>query len=347
MLISVQALRALAALSVVLVHFEYIGHALTGRLNDQLSLYPLASGVDLFFAISGFIMVCSSASLFSQEGAWRIFITRRLSRIVPLYWVATAAAIGVFSASESWRMLISSLLFIPYKTAAGTFFPVDAGGWTLNYEMFFYVLFACAISLPRTAAVASVGGFLIALVTLFHFIPAPDERLFYWSDPIVLEFVMGMAIGLLHQRYRIKLPTFLRLVMVAVGVGAIWFSAPAGIIPSGARMLVWGVPMALLLAGTVLGPEPDFRWLGRPLKALGDASYALYLLHPIVAGTIIHLSLRGAFGGFRLHTILPAGVLVSILLSLAVYRYFERPTTKRLQGLLTGKEGRGEPKLVT
>lgn len=216
-LVSVQALRALAAMSVVLVHFEYVGHALSGRINEQLSLYPLASGVDLFFAISGFIMVYSSAGLFTKDGAWRIFIARRLSRIVPLYWLMTAGAIAMFSAPESWQMLVSSLLFIPYHTVAGTFFPVDSGGWTLNYEMFFYALFACAIFLPRLAAAAAVGGFLLTLVATFRLFPVTDDRLLYWSDPIVLEFCIGMAIGLLHQQYSITLPAIVRLGMVAMG----------------------------------------------------------------------------------------------------------------------------------
>jgi len=322
-LVSVQALRALAATCIVLVHFEYISFALTDRINQILPLYPLASGVDLFFAISGFIMVHSSASLFSEAGAWRVFMIRRLSRIMPLYWLMTAAAIIVLAAPENWQMLISSLLFIPHRTASGTFFPVDAGGWTLNYEMFFYVLFACVIFLPRLSAVVAVGGFLFALVTIFHFVPAIDDRLIYWSDPIVLEFVMGMTIGLLH--HRIKLPAMVRVGLIALGAGAVWLSTPGGTIPSGLRALVWGTPMALLLAGVVLGPEPDFKWLAQPIKILGDASYALYLLHPIVGAVIMRGWMEGPLKSYPLINVLVAGIFVSIILSIVVFFWLERP----------------------
>jgi peptidoglycan/LPS O-acetylase OafA/YrhL len=333
-LVSVQALRALAAMSVVLVHFEYVDFALTDRINQPLSLYPLASGVDLFFVISGFIMVYSSAGLFAKDGAWRIFISRRLSRIAPLYWLMTAAAIAMFAAPENWKMLISSLLFIPYRTEAGSFFPIDAGGWTLNYEMFFYVLFACVIFLSRRSAVATVCVFLVLLVTIFNFIPPIDDRLLYWSDPLILEFCIGMVIGLLHQQYRIKLPAMARLGLIVIGIGAVWLSRPDGSIPSGMRTLVWGVPAALLLAGAVLGPEPDFRWLARPARVLGDASYALYLIHPIVGGAVIRGCLAMSLSGDQLSAAVVAGIPVAILLSLAVFHYFERPMMRLLLRLL-------------
>src|SRR5688572_9349206 len=131
-----------------------------------------AAGVDLFFVISGFVMVYSSESLFGRrEGPLR-FLLRRLARIAPLYWAVTIAIILYIYAAHGSKLfeiyspasLIASFLFYPYPRLDGLAFPVHLLGWTLNYEMFFYAVFAAAIVLPRRAAVVAVCAALVALV---------------------------------------------------------------------------------------------------------------------------------------------------------------------------------------
>src|SRR5205085_6006264 len=171
-----------------------------------------AAGVDLFFVISGFVMVYSSEALFGRlDGPVRFFL-RRLARIAPLYWVVTIAIILYIYAAHGatlWTIyspgsLLASFLFWPYPRLDGLAFPVHLLGWTLNYEMFFYAVFAFAILLPRRAAVATVCVAFAALVTIgqLYSLPLPFG---FWANSIILEFCYGMLIALLY-RAGVRLP---------------------------------------------------------------------------------------------------------------------------------------------
>ena len=128
------------------------------------------AGVDLFFVISGFVMVYASERMFGRAGGQLQFITRRLIRIVPLYWLVTplylvmALAIPAFEKSYSVASVVASYLFIPWPRLDGIMQPLVGQGWTLNYEMFFYAIFAAAILAPRRIAVALASGVLIVAV---------------------------------------------------------------------------------------------------------------------------------------------------------------------------------------
>jgi exopolysaccharide production protein ExoZ len=313
-IVSVQALRALAALSVVLCHFNFLGLQLSGRGDDPIPLYSFASGVDLFFVISGFIMVYSSEDLFGAKGAWRIFLRRRLFRIVPLYWATTVFLFIVLMHKLDVAHVLKSLLFIPYESAAG-FYPVHGVGWTLNFEMFFYVLFAAAIFLPKGSAVAGVSLGLLCLVA-FGRIWQPQGAVLFWSDPIVIEFIFGMVIALVYGR--IELHGLVRACLMFFGMTAVWFSAPSAV-PSGYRVLLWGVPAAMIFAGAVLGKQPDFGRLTAPAKLMGNASYALYLIHPLATAMIL-AAWRHGLDRIPMMIALSLGYVGVIFSSIAIWR---------------------------
>ena len=88
----VQALRAIAALTVVFGHAQTEALSLVAAKAGGLSTFLVdktGAGVDLFFVISGFVMVHASQRLFGEAGAAKTFLLRRLFRIVPLYWAVT------------------------------------------------------------------------------------------------------------------------------------------------------------------------------------------------------------------------------------------------------------------
>ncbi len=153
MLFNVQVLRAVAALLVVIVHLE----ALTkiAGLPQGVTISG-NSGVDLFFVISGLIMVVTTAE--RPQSSYR-FLRNRITRIVPLYWLITlsVAVIALIapallqSTTASLPQIVKSLAFIPYHRPDGVMQPVVFVGWTLNYEMMFYIIFAIGMLLPRTA----------------------------------------------------------------------------------------------------------------------------------------------------------------------------------------------------
>ncbi|PPD14596.1 MAG: acyltransferase [Methylobacterium sp.] len=348
-----QVLRAIAALTVVFGHAQHdalVSAMRAGQAFTRNHALPWGAGVDLFFVISGFIMVHASERLFGREGAARAFMLRRLIRIVPLYWLlATAYLILATQFGReanrpdfSWGEIAASYLFWPMDLFRdGHPRPFYTLGWTLNYEMFFYVLFAPALFLPREKAVWAVTGALLALVTLGAILPGLPLALEFWAKPVVLEFVAGMGIAMAFRR-GIRLPRGAQLILLVLAF-VILLADPMGaatkpenwITPNDwQRLACWGVPAALIMAALILSPAVERRAESAPARfwvMLGDASYALYLAHPFVI-----VALRKLWLAIGLHETLGFWPLValamalSIVLALIIHRLVERPITQVL-----------------
>jgi peptidoglycan/LPS O-acetylase OafA/YrhL len=324
-LLAIQILRAIAALSVCIVHFQIVHLMLTGHQNDTPSLYPLAAGVDLFFIISGFVMVYSSESLFGLPNSPGIFFARRLARIVPLYWLTTIIGIYLESTPVDISSLVKSYLFIPFISQNGNFGPLYGVGWTLNFEMLFYILFSGAILLRRELAVMTASFALVSIVILgriFERLPAPLE---FWSDPIVIEFVFGMTLAIAYRK-GIRLSQWTGTALCIGAAIAMWHAEPRPV-PSGNRWFALGIPATIFFAGLAMQPVPSvIRWLGR----LGDASYAIYLLHSLVLAAVVILWPQG-LNRYPIWLVLSGGFLITVLASVGVFLYFERPVNRLLR----------------
>jgi exopolysaccharide production protein ExoZ len=331
-IVSVQALRAMAAISVVIVHLNQIWLMLEGHANAQLALYPLASGVDLFFVISGFIMVQSSEELFGKNGSPLVFMSRRLARIVPLYWLTTLIAIPVFSQPITWQRFLSSMLFIPMTNAAGSIAPINGVGWTLNFEMFFYVIFAAMIRWRQLKAISGVCAMLVGLVIFGKFLHPANALLLIWTDPIIIEFGFGVAIAFIYF-YGTQLPTLMRLALISSGMVSVWFFATR-MPPSGLRFIEWGLPAAAIFAGTVLGPkEKETGSIASLAKMLGDSSYALYLIHPLVGAAVL-IGWNHGLNHLPKAGVLAAAFMAAIVISVGIHKYIEAPITSMLRQLI-------------
>ncbi len=302
----VQALRAAACIMVVVYH-ALQAEPQVGRLHAWSNG---SAGVDLFFVISGYVMLRSSRGLMGQRGGWQRFLRRRIRRIVPLYWLLTCAKLAVAivrpgltpqTHPNGWAVA-ASLLFIPARDALGKIRPVLPVGWTLNFEFFFYILFAGALLAgihplwltPLLLGVALAG---------FWREPSSPAPLFL-ANGMVLEFAAGMAIAHLGARLGAQLAPR----------GAAWLLPMAFMLllalpASGPwRCLCWGLPAtAILAASLALEPVLGAR-LPRWLLAIGDASYAIYLVHPFVVPALArHGSVAGAVS-------VPASVAAGLLL---------------------------------
>jgi exopolysaccharide production protein ExoZ len=356
---SIQVLRALAALMVVFSHaqadtFDTANNA--GLHFAGFHVLPLNAGVDLFFVISGFIMVYSSRRLFAAPRAGVWFMARRIARITPLYWLATGLTLVLLS-YEAFKgksafprvpEILASLSFIPFaRPLDGLPRPVLPLGWTLNYEMFFYVVFALFVALPRDRAVTAVAVSLGLMVAAGVLVKPESTALAYWSDPIILEFVLGAAIALAFERgFRLKTPLAVILILCGIVFLALDlahmapFAPPPGYDPHGfIRFVAAGLPMAAIFAAVVLGGWmlPGGRLIGF-LVLLGNASYALYLFHPFAV-----LMVRKAYTGLGLVPrlgVLPlicAEIPLAILLALGVHMVFEKPVSDWFHGWLRRK----------
>jgi exopolysaccharide production protein ExoZ len=286
-LASIQVLRAAAALGVTCTHIvgsEFVSHY---NLPDALPAFPIGKlGVDVFFVISGFVMAYTSEPYFGRSRGSQEFFLRRVARVVPLYW-ATTSIILVYvilhyhdlgAANFTPASVLASYLFIPVQQTNGVILPVHGVGWTLNYEMFFYACFSLAVLFSRRIGVGLLALTLLSLVgfNAIFSLPLPFG---YWAQPIVLEFVFGMMIGLaLREGASISKVSALALVIVAITAIA---TLP---VSDSMRGLEWGIPAALIVGACALGAGnvSCSNPLCRVFSFLGDASYSLYLVHPIV-----------------------------------------------------------------
>jgi peptidoglycan/LPS O-acetylase OafA/YrhL len=335
-LTSIQILRAVAALGVLFHHTAHEVAAKTGVTVPFGELVVGAGGVDLFFVISGFVMVYASERLFAQPGATRIFFLRRLARIVPLYWAATAILVGYIYVAHrifpppfiTTEGVIASFLFIPYPLPNGLMAPVHALGWTLNYEMFFYAVFALAIMLPRRGAVFAITALFALLVSLGLLIRLPQPFAF-WFSPIILEFCFGMLIARAYLDGR-RLSLWNALLLTLAALGAYVISACTGPFVAW-RWLEWGVPGAMLVAAfTLVKRPPPVGPVSWAMGFLGDASYSLYLVHAIVIPAVRRVmpSLDTPLMPWLYALALIGGSIAAACLS---YLWFERPITRTLQ----------------
>jgi peptidoglycan/LPS O-acetylase OafA/YrhL len=320
---SLQLLRAVAALCVVAYHAAEMWRA---RLSPGGSFdgTKAAAGVDIFFVISGFVMVFSAGRLAGAPHPGRLFLWSRLRRIVPLYWLCSVAKIAALAVSGGGARLsvsycLASLLFLPVHDAAGLFKPVLPVGWTLSFEMLFYVLFAAALGAGLAPAVI-VPPVLIVLALMPHGGGAIGE----FSNPIVLEFAYGIALAVLWQRGW-RMGGWAALALLIAGSACLVFLPKAFL---GARFLGWGLPAAAVVAGlvsleTIVAPA-----LPRFCLALGDASYAIYLTHGFVLAAFPAV-LRGTSVGRSVLASELIALLASAGFGWLVHRFIELPRWRR------------------
>jgi exopolysaccharide production protein ExoZ len=341
-LMSIQVLRAVAALAIVIAHFWSAFEAF-GHPNPWPNFILGAAGVDLFFVISGFIMVYSSEAMFGQPMAPAQFILRRLARIVPLYWAATTIWLcwilayhqGLAPYDLDWRSVLASYVFLPYPGPSGLYqAPVLGVGWTLNYEMFFYAIFAVALLFPRRVAVIGISALFVTIVFIGHKLgPVPPNPMVVWANQLILEFAFGMVIAQVY-RAGMRLPLWIAGMLIFSGVGLLCLS-PNGDFRLLPRYLNWGGAAALIVAGFTLSKAraPNGR-LMKGLVLLGDASYALYLTHAIV------VAVAQWFVAPRMNPSTQPWLYAAFLLTLclgtaiAVHLILERPLTRGLQKLI-------------
>ncbi|MBB3860835.1 peptidoglycan/LPS O-acetylase OafA/YrhL [Novosphingobium hassiacum] len=336
----VQMLRLVAALAVLVHHAEGIGYHLGRYRGVELARADVmltgACGVDLFFAISGFIMVVSAQRLLGTQRPRLVFIQHRLARIVPLYWLMTAFTLGWgwrFGPPFDLATTVHALAFLPYAPdgmpALKTIPLVVA--WTLYYEMLFYAIFAACLASTMPTTVRRVLIALTALVAAGAVFDLPQPFAF-WTEPIIAEFAGGMVIALAYER-GIVVKCWMRIALLAAAAALIFATdyAAIGTLNGWDRTLTWGVAGWLILSAVVLGP---LRLPAMRLWSIGGAiSYALYLVHmPLMnAVQFIWRHFRWSYGPWQELVFVVGTMAASILAALILHRAFERPITQHLK----------------
>jgi len=285
---SLQYLRAFAALAVVYSHACLQVPAYEAQLMESGSF-----GVDVFFVISGFIMMYISKPSHTP-GA---FIVNRIRRVVPLYWFFTLLLASVLFAMPSifsntslqFDVLVQSLLFIPHfsQSHQGEVWPLLAPGWSLNYEMYFYALFALSLFAVKKFRLPIISFIIIGIFGLAHLtsIDGTDGPFTaFFKDQVVFEFIFGMLLAYAWQR-GFKLTNLAGSAMAITSFAYLLFHSQQRGIASfdgSLHILTNGIPSATLVAGILFIKLP----VNKIGLLLGDASYALYLSHIFVLGLL-------------------------------------------------------------
>jgi exopolysaccharide production protein ExoZ len=319
---SIQFLRSVAVISVLLLHVTQI---LRGSVYPETFLLDGSFGVDIFFVISGFIISYSAETC---SGPIQ-FMGRRAIRVAPTYWLLTILLFSIAyyapdmlrSTKGDFYNLLKSLLFIPYVKESGSVQPILFVGWTLNYEMFFYALFALSMGLTRRPAVLVTCAFVAMAIVGYTIHPEPVAAAFYTSG-IVLEFAAGIWIFKIYQARDFR-PFAGASAFVPLGIGAL-VAQMAWPIPF-PREVSFGIPAAVTVFGSLSWRMPE-KGLASIAVILGDASYSLYLTHPYVLNAVGKLVNR-LFGQGLAQAVVAAILMIAsaICFSLLFYRYCERP----------------------
>jgi exopolysaccharide production protein ExoZ len=320
----------LAAILVVITHSDYYvsEHMLAGHKYWNRG----AAGVDLFFVLSGFVMIYSSTKILSAANGWKTFAERRLVRIVPIYWIATTIKLVALLAGSHYVLharvdllgIIESYLFIPTRNVDGELRPLLGVGWTLNFEMFFYLLFTLALRF-RINVYIFVASFLIPLAILSAFVHPANAIAAFYLNPIILDFLFGMLIAGYLLRGGL-LRTDVALVLLIGGLTTLLF-IPLPEIPF---VSASGVSAAMIILGAA-ALEPKLGWIPCWANFLGDASYVLYLFHPlIVPGVPVALKHLGP--SYRVLSIV-LSLSLAIVVATLIHKYLEKPLTDYLRNL--------------
>ncbi len=338
--IHIQILRFIAATAVVIFHSLGAG---SKYLPDTESFFFRVfkygdHGVDLFFVISGFIIYYSTHK--SNVGRDE-FLLRRIERIVPLYWLTTFTFIAIallfpalFRTPDLLNIgaIIKSLLYISFTLGHE---PVIYVGWSLEYEMFFYLM--VGLLMPLRENMWNIIVILFSGCVIFGLNPylrSTSGTFVFFTDPLLLEFIFGIIVAKIFVGIAPSKP--------AIASIACAFLLLLAIDP-GNRVIAAGVPSAIL----VLAAAYLSKYQKRPshtqavLGKLGDASYSIYLVQIFTVSAVFKICIR-LIPQLPVDAIIIIITLLTVLAGYGVYTFVERPVLD-LCRKLTGSKRRVAP----
>ncbi|WP_297111782.1 acyltransferase [uncultured Devosia sp.] len=335
-ILSIQSLRALAAILVL------ASHALLYPLAEQTLAYGRLGwlGVIVFFVVSGFIMVAVTGQGSFEPAA---FLRRRVLRVVPMYWAFTLIAAlltlilpDLFKSTVfDGEQLVLSLAFIPfYNPASHGLHPLYKLGWTLNYEMFFYVSFAllAVLRARQRVAILTVAYLGLSMVGLILHPEGPIPA--FYTSYMPLAFVAGAWLGLAHVEGRLAGMTksvSIPLAAIALAGLAEGFWIDRGIVEDETAFLGF---LACATAATALFVGVEARLPRLPmLERLGDASYSIYLVHIFAVGAFagVMLKLLGHDNPVVAGGAVAMAIAGGLVAGWACYAMVEKPLMRRLR----------------
>jgi exopolysaccharide production protein ExoZ len=312
LLYSIHALRLLAALAVIVYH--------SATWFGDYAVMVGAAGVDVFFVISGVVIALST----KPEETVSDFCAKRFIRVMPLYWLATAAVLIL--AFSGWGRvppsvdLLHTIFLLPGPGWIPPYFPA----WTLCFEMMFYAVYAILLGALRRD-VTLIAALLMGGLAATH-LPVLDAPNYYFPSDFCIEFAFGLLLAAALKRgMRIDRTLGAACIIASVALFAWNHGTPS------TRVLGWGLPAFFLVAG-VISFEKSTIFKSRILVFGGAASYALYLFHATAIDVTIRVAATFdvALNAYPVISLL-LFIAASIAVGSAVHRWIEAPMLKWLR----------------
>lgn len=349
---SIQALRGFAALLVVFFHYG-LGLKLDANNPIAILLSHGWSGVDLFFIISGFIAAHTVSNQSKGIYPGVEYFVKRVSRIVPLYYLVTILSAG--QSVESFIETLKSLLFIPIGGPAPdglgpTYGGARVGqGWTLNYEMYFYLIVSLSFLFGRLKWFFTLSVMASTVIIPFLMYGTPEGYGFggfnfdfvYFSlitNPITLEFMIGIIIYHLYSKmdknlsiiWLITIPSLVLLYAINL-YSPFYFTS---------RITAWAIPSALLMIAFLKLELTNKIRFNKLIMQIGNISFSIYLLHESAQGILLKLikKISGnehVFSDISMRLLLfVLSLILTFYVSVLSYKYVEHNLSRRLKDFL-------------
>jgi peptidoglycan/LPS O-acetylase OafA/YrhL len=344
---SLQMLRCIAVALVIFIHtcnFVDMPHFTANSVFNSffnLSTWG-AIGVDLFFTISGFIMVIVTPAYINKGASWKDFLLKRAIRIMPLYYLISLCVLVVDVSKHAIppiHVILKTIFFLPVFDRHVFTVPIVAVGWSLSYEMYFYLLITFFLILKQ-----NVYTYLLLSIVLLAVIGAifnpPSPLLKFLTSPLLIEFGFGIASGLLYKHSKqFEWPHYKVLALILIIIGAAGMLASVFInfgniflqevVENNNRLafyrsVFWGIPCGALVTGVVLMESIKQFKTPRLLVKAGDASYSAYLIHMKICLWYGRLFIYTNLGGA---VFVLSSIVVCLAVSIVFYNVLERNLT--------------------
>ena len=333
---NIQALRGIAVLSVLMFHLVAIESIYGGTQTILTDIFGFGMfGVDLFFVISGFIMVTITKDQEQNAKQALIFLYHRVSRIYPIYWVYTSLVLVVYlikevkGTNEVEIDILASFLLYPSATPL-----LIAVGWTLIHEIYFYTVLFFSLLLTSKKVISGVIFIWGASVIILNIsLESPSLLLRFVTHPLTLDFIGGYFLAkYLYSEHNstLKTSTLMTLATISIAAAIFAYNYYYGLTGHAEplrwwRILIFGSP-AMITVFCFYKAERNGYFINSLLVAIGNASYSIYLTH------ILTLILIGkVWGIFSIDSIydniimLPVLFISAIAVGVLSYIYIEKP----------------------
>ncbi len=313
---NIQILRGIAVLMVVFSHISQTLNQYELELNSQYISYFGSLGVDIFFIISGFIMVVVTQNKFKNYLNVKNFLFSRFSRIYPLYWIYAFTAFFISVGDLNYRF-IETLFLLPQKNT------VLAVAWSLIYELYFYLIFALFMLFisERFLLLVSISWGIIMML-FFHFTNIDNEYFKVATSPLILEFIIGIIIAnyylkLNNNIYISFIILFFHIVIIYIFkqifiINSFWFG-----------YFIEHSLVASFIVFVFLMFKDGSSYLNKSIEYIGDISYGIYLSH--IFQLIVLVKVFNYFEITNIYFIIFTMLISVLIYGVISYKYIEKP----------------------